>query len=337
MPCFYTYAKRLSVEAAARAAGFDEVSTISNASAAAIAYSQKTKLGESSVIALSVDIGAASLSLCLFTVSKGMAQVLSRTSVPDALCCGRNVTEIIRQYLQNKYPDVEPSQITTELAESMKRTLSSGRTCKNTLSHDMILELSRDELHESMEPTAKELRERITMTLYGAGLSRFSDVQEVVLVGSGSRVPFFGEVLTDWFGPGPMKFASTQNAENAVSIGAAYFAAKFFLPRSICINFYDIVIEDVSLVVRRKQTVLLWRRNQPTPTRTNDVSVLFDDFLSQVEHEYNDIVIREGCGSGAIDLVTIPILFPQVRHEKSTKIMTKRSCSAVVETSTLQS
>ncbi|KAL0205220.1 hypothetical protein P9112_000527 [Eukaryota sp. TZLM1-RC] len=83
---------------------------------------------------------------------------------------------------------------------------------------DLELELSRDEFDELVSPLVDQCMEKISSVLHTAKLTK-DDIDDVILVGGGSRVPLIRSRITDFFGREPLR---NLNEDTIVAEGAAW-------------------------------------------------------------------------------------------------------------------
>ncbi|GJV20246.1 heat shock 70 kDa protein 15-like protein, partial [Tanacetum coccineum] len=189
IPIYFTDLQRRAVMDAATIAGLHPLRLMHETTATALAYGiYKTDLPENEQLNVAfVDIGHASMQVCIAGFKKGQLKVLAHSF--DRCLGGRDFDEILFQHFVEKFK-----------VEYKIDVLQNGRAC-------LWLRAACEKLKK--KPLEKALAEaQLTV----------GDIYAVEVVGSGSKVPAVIKILAEFFGKEPRR---TMNASECVSKGCA--------------------------------------------------------------------------------------------------------------------
>ncbi|KAG2287662.1 hypothetical protein Bca52824_047266 [Brassica carinata] len=231
IPVYFTDLQRRAVLDAATIAGLHPLHLIHETTATALAYGiYKTDLPESEPLNVAfIDIGHASMQVCIAGFKKGQLKVLSHGF--DRSLGGRDFDEVLFNHFAAKFRE----EYKIDVAQNAKASLRLRAACeklKKVLSANPVAPLNieclmdekdvrgvikREEFEEISIPILERVKRPLEKALSDAGLS-IEDVHMVEVVGSGSRVPAIIKILTEFFGKEPRR---TMNASECVSRGCA--------------------------------------------------------------------------------------------------------------------
>lgn len=234
VPAFFTEKQRRATLDAASIAGFNALRLMNETTATALAYGIfRTDLPEDTPQhVMFVDIGHASLQVCVVAFKKGQLKVLSQTF--DRNFGGRGIDKVLFDHVAadfkerygSKGVDVSQSaraalRLSNEI-EKVKKILSinpeaplnveclmNDVDCSTKLTRDTLEELSASIFDRFMTP----IKDAIT----GANLTP-QDISEIEVVGAASRTPCLIRALEEFFGKSVSRHL---NATEAVARGCA--------------------------------------------------------------------------------------------------------------------
>ncbi|XP_074331507.1 heat shock 70 kDa protein 14-like [Apium graveolens] len=231
IPVYFTDLQRRAVMDAATIAGLHPLRLIHETTATALAYGiYKTDLPESDPLNVAfVDIGHASMQVCVASLKKGQLKILAHTF--DRSLGGRDFDEVLFQHFAEKFKteykiDVyQNARACLRLqagCEKIKKVLSANPEAPLNIEclmddKDVRSFIKRDEFEQISIPILERVKKPLEKALSEAGLT-VDNIYAVEVVGSGSRVPAIMKILTEFFGKEPRR---TMNASECVAKGCA--------------------------------------------------------------------------------------------------------------------
>lgn len=231
IPVYFTDLQRRAVMDAATIAGLHPLHLIHETTATALAYGiYKTDLPESDPLNVAfVDIGHASMQVCIAAYKKGQVKILSHSF--DRSLGGRDFDEALFQHFAAKFKEEYKIDVLKNAraclrlraaCEKLKKVLSANPAAPLNIEclmdeKDVKGFIKREEFEEICIPILERVKKPLEEALSDAQLS-IENVHMVEVVGSGSRVPAVIKILTDYFGKEPRR---TMNASECVARGAA--------------------------------------------------------------------------------------------------------------------
>ncbi|KAL3618324.1 hypothetical protein CASFOL_038645 [Castilleja foliolosa] len=231
IPVYFTDLQRRAVIDAAKIVGLNPLRLFHETTATALAYGiYKTDLPENEPLNVAfVDVGHASMQVCIAAFKKGQLNVLSHAF--DRSLGGRDFDEVLFQHFAAKFKDEYKIDVYQNAracirlraaCEKVKKVLSANPEAP--LNIECLMEekdvrgfIKRDEFEQISVPILERVREPLEKALEDAGLT-IEDIHSVEVVGSGSRVPAVFKILAEFFGKEPRR---TMNASECVSKGCA--------------------------------------------------------------------------------------------------------------------
>ncbi|KAK6943820.1 Heat shock protein 70 family [Dillenia turbinata] len=290
VPAYFNDAQRQTTKHAGTIARLNEVRLINKPTAAAIAYGLDNKGGKKNILVY--DLGGGTFDVSILTIDDGIFEV--RATCGDTHLGGedfdRNVMDYFIELIRKKHHrDIsEDNKALGKLrreCERAKRILSSGYEVRVQIKSlfdggefsELLTRAKFEELN--MELFEKTLR-------LDAGL-KTSTIDEIVLVGVGTRIPKIQQLLKDLFdGKEPNK---GNNPDEAVAYGAAIQSG--ILSGVGGKQTEDIVLLDVtplSLGVRAgvdHRMVKIIKRNTVIPMRKSKTFTTLEDYQTSIKCE----------------------------------------------------
>ena len=231
IPVYFTDLQRRAVLDAATIAGLHPLRLFHETTATALAYGiYKTDLPENDQLNVAfVDIGHASMQVCIAGFKKGQLKILSHSF--DRSLGGRDFDEVLFQHFAQKFKEEYKIDV-FQNAKACLRLRTGGEKLKKVLSAnpeaplniECLMEekdvrgfIKREEFEKISVPILERVRKPLEKVLSEAGLT-VDNIHAVEVIGSGSRVPAIIRILTEFFGKEPRR---TMNASECVAKGCA--------------------------------------------------------------------------------------------------------------------
>ena len=232
VPAYFSDSQRQATKEAGRIAGLDVKRIINEPTAAALAYGLDKKDKDMKVAVY--DLGGGTFDISILQLGGGVFEVLSTNG--DTHLGGDDFDQVIIDWLAGEFAaenggidlkkDPMALQRLKEAAEKAKIELSSQTSTEinlpyimpvdgipkhlvKTLTRAKFEQLSDNLFQRSIEPCRKALAD--------AHLNP-SDIDEVLLVGGSTRIPYVQELVKNFFGKEPNK---SVNPDEVVAIGAS--------------------------------------------------------------------------------------------------------------------
>jgi len=141
-------------------------------------------------------------------------------------------TELLIKLFTKKHPEIQPERLYKDLSayqrlkrasEDAKRTLSAETSTKVELDNlidgiDLSLTLTRAQFENANKDLFKKTLIPVQRVLKDSGLEK-KDIDEVVLVGGSTRIPYVRQQLSEFFDG--KKLNTEANPDEAIAYGAA--------------------------------------------------------------------------------------------------------------------
>ncbi|PRQ50857.1 putative Heat shock protein 70 family [Rosa chinensis] len=231
IPVYFTDLQRRAVEDAARIAGLNPLRLFHETTATALAYGiYKTDLPENDQLNVAfVDIGHASMQVCIAGFKKGQLKVLAYSF--DLSLGGRDFDEVLFQHFAAKFKEEYKIDVYQNAraclrlraaCEKLKKVLSANPEAPLNIEclmdeKDVRGFIKRDEFEQISAPILERVKVPLEEALLDANLS-IENVHTVEVVGSGFRVPAIIKILIEFFKKEPRR---TMNASECVARGCA--------------------------------------------------------------------------------------------------------------------
>lgn len=217
VPAYFDDAQRQATKDAAKLAGLSVLRLLNEPTAAAIAYGLDAKQDGLFVI---YDLGGGTFDISILRLEKGVFEVLS-TGGNSALG-GDDFDRLLVTHLKAKYPalqrDNSPAQQRKliNIAIKLKKMLTAQSDASLQFG-DETLTVSRAEFEQLIAPLIDKTLLSCFRAVKDAEID-LSDIEQVVMVGGSTRIPFIQEKVGQFFGCKPL---TSIDPDRVVAIGAA--------------------------------------------------------------------------------------------------------------------
>lgn len=215
VPAYFDDAQRQSTKDAARLAGLNVLRLLNEPTAAAVAYGLDS--GQEGVIAV-YDLGGGTFDISILRLSKGVFEVLATGG--DTALGGDDFDHLLADWVieqtQAKPQNVNQQRELLTLASQAKIALSQAESAVISW-QDFSVTISREQFNELIHSLVKRSLLTCRRALKDANIEA-DEVQEVVMVGGSTRVPYVREQVGEFFGKTPL---TSIDPDKVVALGAA--------------------------------------------------------------------------------------------------------------------
>lgn len=215
VPAYFDDAQRQSTKDAAKLAGLNVLRLLNEPTAAAIAYGLDS--GQEGVIAV-YDLGGGTFDISILRLSRGVFEVLATGG--DTALGGDDFDLVLADWIieQSAVKPENDSQYREliELANHVKVELTNVTEAKIQY-RNWLSNISREQFNELIQPLVKRSLLACRRALKDAGVEA-EDVNEVVMVGGSTRVPYVREQVGEFFQKQPL---TSIDPDKVVALGAA--------------------------------------------------------------------------------------------------------------------
>ncbi|KAE9981555.1 hypothetical protein BLS_007247 [Venturia inaequalis] len=229
VPAYFNDAQRTATRDAAAIAGLNVLRLVNEPTAASLAYG----LGRNDDYdqernVLVFDLGGGTFDVSILVIDEGVFEVMStagNTNLGGEAFDQRVMDHVLTNFqkatgatISNSSPGM--SKLKSEV-ERVKKVLSSetsatidvqefqkGKLLSETLTRAKFEALNKDLFLQTLEPVKQALKD---------AKMKISDIDDIVLVGGSTRIPYVRKMLHDYFGKSPM---TNINPDEAVAMGA---------------------------------------------------------------------------------------------------------------------
>eukprot|EP00051_Salpingoeca_urceolata_P007291 m.96396 g.96396 ORF g.96396 m.96396 type:complete len:680 (-) comp15189_c1_seq1:921-2960(-) len=318
VPAYFNDAQRQATKDAGMIAGINVLRVLNEPTAAAIAYGLDRK--ESAKKVLVVDLGGGTFDVSLLTISSGEFRVMATAG--DTHLGGADFDQRLMDYFVDRFKLKHQKDLTKagnkalarlrREAEKAKRVLSTetqtrvelealmdGIDFSEIITRAKFESLNKDLFKQIMGPIKQVLKDTDTYP---------KEVDEVVLVGGSTRIPYVRELVQRIFGG--RDAAKGVNPDEAVAYGAAVQAgvlSGIYMKQRV--KLYDVTPLSLGIKTAHGTMATLIRRNARTPTEMSRVFATTKENQKKVSiaiYEGERALAKDNHALGTFDLVDIP-------------------------------
>ncbi|MEM9800980.1 MAG: Fe-S protein assembly chaperone HscA [Planctomycetota bacterium] len=281
VPAYFDDAQRGATRDAARLAGIEVLRIVNEPTAASLAYGLDQK-NEGTVAVY--DLGGGTFDVSILSIEEGVFQVLSTNGDThlggddfDATLVDLLKDELSGEVDEGVFADPAFRQAARLSAEKAKIALSARPIAELTLSlpeHGVHVrrQITREEFEGRIEPLVERSLECCRRALADAHLQP-SDIDEVVLVGGSTRVPYVRERVEELFGRTPH---TELDPDQVVALGAAA-QAEVLMGGSRDILLMDVTPLSLGLETMGGAAEKLIQRNSRIPCSVTEGFTTYAD------------------------------------------------------------
>lgn len=219
VPAYFNDAQRQATRDAGKLAGLDVLRIVNEPTAASLAYGMGLDPADTKTVAV-YDLGGGTFDISILRIAGGVYEVLSTNG--DTYLGGDDFDRLLTGHLAHKFgyekTDLSPG-LTAHLraiAENAKKELSSKEEYTGTWMEKPFI-IRRETLEELVQPLVERTIQSCRNALQDAGLS-VQDIDEVVMVGGSTRVPFVKKSVSGFF---KKQVNDSLDPDEVVALGAA--------------------------------------------------------------------------------------------------------------------
>ncbi len=294
VPAYFDDAQRQATRDAGRIAGLDVLRIVNEPTAAALAYGLD-KRGTGTIAVY--DLGGGTFDCSVLALSEGVFKVLATNG--DTFLGGDDFDRALMQIAAHEMGvdlstrDAELLQYLRDAAEQTKIALTTAESAEMRVSipgdtpREFHREITRAEFEALIKPHIDRSIDRCRSALRDAGLTP-AKVDEVVMVGGSSRIPFVRQRVAEFFGRTPH---TELNPDEVVALGAAVQADILtsgrrdmilldVIPLSLGIETLGGVVDKV---IHRNSTVPARKTTRYTTGADNQTAIVLSIYQGERE------------------------------------------------------
>ncbi|XP_026332418.1 heat shock cognate 71 kDa protein-like [Hyposmocoma kahamanoa] len=280
VPAYFNDSQRQATKDAGKIAGLNVMRIINEPTAGALAFGLD-KIEEEERNVLFFDLGGGTFDVSVLTIEEGIFEVRATAGISniggedfDTRLVEHCAREFYKEHRLDLSRDNSALRRLRAASERAKRMLSVATKASITLEtlhvgkdfHTVITRARFEELNQDLFQIIKDILPRV---LSDAEMSK-EDIDEIVLIGGSTRIPYIQQIVKSFFKKEPNK---TVNPDEAVAHGAAIQAAILSNQHSVTIPKLVLVdVAHLSLGIKQfgdTMSVII-KRNTTIPTKKTE-------------------------------------------------------------------
>lgn len=276
VPAYYNDNQRQAVKRAGQMAGLEVIRIINEPTAAAISYGFNRELKQKVLV---YDFGGGTFDVSLLEISHNDFNVLATDG--DTFLGGIDIDNCLTAYILEQFrkstgKDLLPEKVAVQrirnAAERVKRDLSTQTKREMMLPYiceiegapvDLNMIISRAKLNEIAAPLVQRTLAICDSVIESLKMSR-EEIDEVLLVGGQTRMPFIREAITRHFGKEPRQGV---HPDEVVSQGAAILGNLGIHQQTVKLN--DVLSIPIGVALSNQKFKPIIPKNTPIPASTS--------------------------------------------------------------------
>jgi molecular chaperone DnaK len=290
VPAYFNDSQRQATKDAGRIAGLNVKRIINEPTAAALAYGMDKTKGDHTIAVYDLGGGTFDISIIEIADVDGEHQFEVLSTNGDTFLGGEDFDLRLIEYLAGEFKktntidlhkDPLALQRLKEAAEKAKIELSSSQQTEVNLPYitadatgpkQLVMKITRAKLESLVEDLVNRTLKPLKTAIDDAGIS-ISDIDDIILVGGQTRMPFVQAKVAEFFGKEPRKDV---NPDEAVAVGAALQGAV------LSGDVKDVLLLDVTPLTLGIETMgrvatPLIDKNTTIPTKKSQIFSTADD------------------------------------------------------------
>ncbi len=292
VPAYFEDPQRQATKDAGKIAGLEVLRIINEPTAAALAYGVDKKGSERIVV---YDLGGGTFDISVLDIGDGVIQVVSTAGnnhlggddfdrrIVEWMC-----DEFKKMHGIDLHNDKQAMQRLLEAAEIAKMDLSSKLETEINLPYitadangtkHLELKLTRAKFEQLNQDLLDSTIPLVQRALDDAKM-KSSDVDEILLVGGSTRIPYVQKLIKDYFGKEPNK---SVNPDEVVAIGASIQASIIEGEIDKDVVLVDVTPLSLGVEVQGGLFEKIIEKNTTIPTRKSKIFTTGADYQTNVE------------------------------------------------------
>lgn len=279
VPAYFTDAQRNATNEAVRLAGLNLLSNVNEPTAAAVFYAHKSQMKETNTLVF--DLGGGTFDVTIMHINGADVEVKSTRGLKNV--GGSFFDQQLVDYICEKFDDehdidledeeyIDVYQSLYEKVEKAKKQVCTNKTQTivpvNAGTEKDRIVITYDYFVGIISKLCDKIENLVKMAVNDAGLT-VDSIDQVIMVGGSSRIPYIEERITNLMGKSPLKVV---NPDEVVALGAAIQADK--LSKNSANNVKDVCSHGLGVVryspkEEKKINEVMIPRNTQVPTTTS--------------------------------------------------------------------